>query len=117
MGEVGGTISDDEKIWGFIGWIASIVGAVLVLILKPNYRYARYWAYLSISFFIIIMLSGIVVGILGLIPLIGWLISAVIQIALLVTWILGIIKSLNKEYWQPPVIFDVAKVLGIEKYR
>ncbi|MEM1982758.1 MAG: hypothetical protein QXD94_05280 [Sulfolobales archaeon] len=109
-----GEISDDEKIWGFIGWLASIVGAILVLVLKPGYRYAKYWAYLSISFFMIIIASGIVVGILGLIPLIGWFIGLIIQISLFITWILGLVKSLNKEFWKPPIIYDIAKIIGIE---
>lgn len=110
-----GEISESERIWGFIGWLASIVGAVLVLVLKPEYRYAKYWAYLSISFFVIAIISGIVVGILGLIPLIGWFIGLVIELALLITWVLGIIKSLSKVFWKPPLLYDLARMFGIER--
>lgn len=108
-------VSEDERIWGFIGWLASIVGAVLVFILKPRYRYARYWAYLSISFFVILIISGIVVGILSLIPLIGWFIGAIIQLSLLITWVLGIVKSLSRVFWRPPIIYDLAKLFGVEE--
>ncbi|MEM2376146.1 MAG: hypothetical protein QXZ10_00825 [Sulfolobales archaeon] len=108
-------VSENERIWGFVGWLASIVGAVLVLILKPEYRYAKYWAYLSISFFVITIVSGVVVAILSLIPLIGWFIGLVIQLVLLITWVLGIIKSLSRVFWRPPLIYDLAKIFGIER--
>ncbi len=108
-------VSEDEMIWGFIGWFASIVGAILVLILKPRYRYARFWAYLSLSFFVVLIISGIIVVALSLIPLIGWLIAAIIQLSLLIAWVLGIIKSLSRVFWRPPIIYDLAKMLGVEE--
>ncbi len=111
----GRDISEDERIWGFVGWLASIVGAIVVLILKPEYRYAKYWAYLSISFFVIIMVSGVVVGILSFIPLLGWFIGALVQLSLLITWVLGLLKSFSKVFWKPPVIYDLAKMFGIER--
>ncbi len=108
-------ISDDERTWGFIAWLVSIVGAILALVLRPTYRYAKYWAYLSISFFIAVVVSSVITTILGFIPLIGWIISALIWLALLILWIIGIIKSLSREYWRPPVIYELAKALGIER--
>lgn len=108
-------ISEEEKMWGFIAWLLSVVGAMLALFLKPNYRYARYWAYLSISFFIIIIIASVITGILSFIPLVGWLINALLGLSLVIIWVLGLIKSLNREYWKPPVIYDLARSLGIER--
>ncbi|PUA32553.1 MAG: hypothetical protein B7O98_07865 [Zestosphaera tikiterensis] len=116
-------ISEDEKIWGFIAWVGFIVGAIIALALKPTYRYSKYWAYLSISFTIAIVLGAIVLGIvtavLNLIPFVGWLISGLLQgiygLVILVAWIFGIIKSLGKELWRPPIIYEIAKYVGIEK--
>lgn len=109
------SIKQDEITWGIIAWIIPLVTAIVALVLRPGYKYAKYWAYLNLSFFIVIIISSIVAAVLGIIPIIGWLLSALIWIALLLVWVIGIIKSANSVYWKPPVIYDLAKALGIEK--
>lgn len=111
----GSDIGQDEATWGLIAWIVPLVGAIVALVLRPGYGYAKYWAYLNISFFIVIIVGGIVASILAFIPFIGWLISILIWIALLIVWVVGIVKSANKVYWKPPLIYDLAKALGIER--
>ncbi len=115
--------SEDEMIWGFIAWAAFIVGAIITLVLKPKYRYSKYWAYLSISFTIAVVFGGIVLAVvaevLGLIPFVGLLMRKLLQgiygLITLVVWVLGVIKSLSREYWKPPLIYDIAKYVGIER--
>ncbi|MEO3993097.1 MAG: hypothetical protein QN229_02135 [Desulfurococcaceae archaeon TW002] len=110
------TASDqDEVTWGIIAWIIPLVGAILALVLRPGYKYARYWAYLNISFFIVIIISSVVTAIVSIIPLIGWIISLLIGVTLLILWIVGIIKSASRVYWKPLIIYDVARALGIER--
>lgn len=108
-------VSEEERIWGFVAWLLSIVGAVLVLATKPKLRYAKYWSYLSISFFIVVIVSGVICRILNLIPLIGNIFSIFVGIVLLVLWIVGIVRSLEYEYWKPPLIYDIALAIGIER--
>ncbi|MEM4623736.1 MAG: hypothetical protein QW816_06780 [Desulfurococcaceae archaeon] len=105
-------VSEDEKIWGFVAWLIPLIGGILVLVLKPSYRYARYWAYLSISFFIVVVGAQLVSIIFDLIPIIGKLISALIGLGLLITWIIGVLRSLEKTFWKPPVIYDIAKIIN-----
>lgn len=105
-------VSDEEKLWGFIAWLIPLIGGVLALVLKPGYRYAKHWAYLSISFSILIVAAQVVNAVLVFIPFVGWALSMLINLGILVTWILGIIKSLEKTWWKPPVIYDVARMLG-----
>ncbi len=107
---------DEEKLWAFIAWLIPLIGGVLVLLLKPDYRYARHWAYLSVSFFIVAMLASIVAYLISLIPfmhLLGLVVSVIFGALLLVFWILGILKSINRVYWSPPIIYDLAKQLGL----
>jgi uncharacterized membrane protein len=108
-------VSDDEKIWALLAWLLSIIGAILVLVLKPTYRYAKYWAYLSLSFFIVAIIVGVVNSILALIPIVGWVISILISLAIAILWIIGIVKVLQITWWKPPLIYDIAKAVGIEK--
>jgi len=86
------------------------------LVLKPDYRYARHWAYLSVSFFVVAIIASIVAYILSLIPFInilGLALGALFGVLLLVVWILGILKSLENVYWTPPIIYDLARRLGL----
>ncbi len=115
MSERSSQVSEEEKIWGLIAWLLSIVGAVLVLTIKPNLRYAKYWSYLSISFFIVAIISGAICGIISLIPFIGSIFTIFIGIALLVLWIIGMVKSLEYEYWKPPLVYNIALAIGIER--
>jgi len=106
----------EEKIWGFIAWLIPLVGGILVLVLKPDHRYARHWAYLSVSFFVVAIIASVVAYILSLIPFInvlGLALGALFGALLLVVWILGILKSLENVYWTPPVIYDLARRLGL----
>jgi len=109
-----GGVSEDEKLWALIAWLLSIVGAVLVLILKPGYRYAKYWAYLSISFFIVLIVAMFIGRILAFIPFIGWFFAALIELGLVILWIIGIVKVLQITLWKPPIVYDIAKMIGIE---
>ncbi|MEM0227699.1 MAG: DUF4870 domain-containing protein [Ignisphaera sp.] len=109
------SISEDEKLWGFLAWLLSIVGAVLAMVLKPGYRYAKYWAYLSLSFFILIIIASVISMVLAIIPFVGWVLAGLISIGLVVVWIIGIIKSLQPTWWKPPLVYDIAKAIGIER--
>jgi len=54
---------------------------------------------------IILTLAWVAWGVLWIIwwiPIIGWLLSTVVAVALLVLAIIGIIKSLGGEYWKLP---------------
>ncbi|MCL7395783.1 MAG: hypothetical protein LZ170_00090 [Thaumarchaeota archaeon] len=106
-------IGSEERIWGFIAWLIPLIGGILVLVLKPDYKYAKHWAYLSISFFVVAVIASIVAYILSFIPFLGLALSALFGLILLVVWIIGILKSLNNVYWSPPVIYDLAKRLGL----
>ena len=114
MAQQSGGVSEDEKLWALIAWLLSIVGAVLVLILKPGYRYAKYWAYLSISFFIVLIVAMFIGRILAFIPFIGWILLALIELGLVILWIIGIVRVIQITLWKPPIVYDIAKMIGIE---
>jgi uncharacterized membrane protein len=109
-------VSEDERLWGFVAWVIPLIGGVLALALKPNYRYAVYWAYLSISFFIVIVGVWVAVLVSSITPLIGpiisFIMSAVMGILLLVAWIIGMVRSLEVKWWDPPLIYEIARKLN-----
>jgi uncharacterized membrane protein len=107
---------------GFIAWVISLIGGILALALKPNYKYAVYRAYLSISFFIVIIRGWVVVFVFSIIPLVDHILSSImgviIGVGLLIVWIIGILRSLEINWWRPPLIYDIAKILNprLEEY-
>ena len=109
------SISSDERLWGLLAWALLIVGAVIALIFRSGSRYVRYWAYLSISFTIVIIVAFAISMILSLIPFIGWVLGILIDLFLVITYIIGLVKVLSDEAWRPPVVYDVARVIGIER--
>lgn len=109
------SVGEEERLWGFIAWLLSIVGAILAMVLKPSYRYAKYWAYLSISFFIVAIAASALGAVLSIVPLLGHIFSALISLALFVTWVIGLVKSLQMTWWRPPLVYDIAKAIGVEK--
>ncbi len=112
---ISASTGDEERIWGFLAWLLSIVGAVLGLLLKPQSRYVRYWSYLSISFFIVILIALVISFIISFIPIIGFLINILIMLGIVIIYIIGIVKSLTGDYWRPPIIYNIATMLGIER--
>jgi uncharacterized membrane protein len=110
----------EERLWAFIAWVATIVGAIVALIFKPHYKYTMYWAYLSISFFVVAVIVRVSIGILSLIlsiiiPFVGAILSGVIgtlcSLLLFIVWMLGVVKSYRGEYWKIPMVYDIAEKL------
>ncbi len=105
-------VSSDEKLFGFIAWLFSIIGAVIALIAGPKTEYVRRWASLSIAYFIVVIIVYIVAFILSFIPFIGIVLFWLIQVAVVLFWLWGIIVSLRGEYWNPPVVGAIADKVG-----
>lgn len=85
-----------------LGWIT---GLVFILIEKEN-RFIRFHAMQSIITFGVLMVVGIV---LGMIPMLGTMLSLLISIGQLALWIVLMIKAYQGEYFKLPVVGDIAE--------
>ncbi len=103
----------DIFIWQLIAWVFSIVGALIAYFAGPRDPRVIHWEKLSIAFFIAYIVAYIVSLILGLIPYIGWILSTLIWIAVLIVWIIGIIKIIQREEWKPPILWDIAEKIPL----
>jgi uncharacterized membrane protein len=113
--EVTGTqgVTEEEKLWGFIAWLIPLIGGIIGLVIKQGSNYVRHWSYLSIGFFIVLVIGQVINIIFSFIPFIGRLLVVLVDLGLLVIWIIGILRSLEKNLWKPPIIYDIAKILGL----
>ena len=91
---------EENKIFAALSyvWIMSIV----ILILKRDSEFASFHAKQGLVLFIISI-------ILGFIPFIGWILE--FAVALLV--VVGIIKALMGEKWEIPLLGQLAKKINI----
>jgi uncharacterized membrane protein len=113
--EVTGTqgVTEEEKLWGFIAWLIPLIGGIIGLVIKQGSNYVRHWSYLSIGFFIVLVIGQVINIIFSFIPFIGRLLVVLVDLGLLIIWIIGILRSLEKNLWKPPIIYDIAKILGL----
>ncbi len=113
--EVTGTqgVTEEEKLWGFIAWLIPLIGGIIGLVIKQGSNYVRHWSYLSIGFFIVLVIGQVINIVFSFIPFIGRLLVVLVDLGLLIIWIIGILRSLEKNLWKPPIIYDIAKILGL----
>ena len=105
--------ASDVFVWQLIAWIFSIVGALIAYFAGPRDPRIIHWEKLSIAFFIVYIIAYVVSFVLGLIPLIGGVLSILIWLTIIVVWIIGIIKIIQREEWKPPILWDIAEKIPL----
>ena len=102
---------EEGKTFAAIGYLG-ILFLIPLLAAKDN-KFAQFHAKQGMMLFIV----GIVVVILSVvflfIPCIGWAIALILCLGWLVLAIMGIVKSLQGEYWKMPVLGGWAEQLNI----
>jgi uncharacterized membrane protein len=84
------------------GWIT---GIIFFIIEKEN-KIVRFHAVQSIAISVVLM---VVYFILGLIPIIGWIIMPFVGIASFILWIILMLKAYQGKMYKLPVIGDFAE--------
>ena len=103
--------NSEGVLWAFLAYLLSIIGFLLVLLLKKDNKFAMYHAKQSLVLFIASVIINVVGGV---IPLLGWFIILPLGgVFLLVLWIIGIINALTGKEKPLPLIGQFAKKLNI----
>ena len=98
---------EDNKILAAIGYISIL--CILPLVLKPKSEFCKFHGKQAL----VLLIAGIITMVIGIIPVLGWIVSFVGGIAILIMSILGILKALNGEYWEMPYVAEYAKKINI----
>jgi uncharacterized membrane protein len=85
----------------------TIIPAIIFLVMEPYNKMAfvRFHAWQCISFAVVLTVIHIV---LLFIPIIGWILSALVSLASLLLWIMVILKASKGEWYKLPIIGDFA---------
>lgn len=80
---------------------------IIPLLVNRQSPFTKFHINQGIVLFIIEVIGGIVGGILGWIPFIGWIITTAISIIMLVLSIMGLVNTLNGRALRLPVIGNI----------
>jgi len=94
-----GKVSQQDKTWAAISYLW--VAAILVLAVKKDSKFAQFHAKQALILF--------VAEVFWWVPLVGWVLGTVAFVLAIV----GIIKSLNGEWWEIPLVSSLAKKINI----
>ncbi len=95
----------DKKVTGIVAYF-SLVGW-LIAYLAGDKEGAKFHLNQALVLAISEIVLGILGNVLGLIPIIGWIISSVLSILLFVCWVLGLIGAIKGEEKPVPVVGSI----------
>lgn len=93
----------DNKIWAALSYVG-ILFILPLLVNGGNSRYGKFHANQGFILFLAGIVCGIAGAILGMIPIIGGILSALLSLALLALTIIGIINAANGKAKELPLI-------------
>ncbi len=96
-----------ETAAGVVAYI-TFIPAIIFLALEPYNRssFIRFHAWQSIFFGVVVIASNVI---LGLIPIIGWLLLVPLSLVFLIMWILVMMKASKGERFKIPFIGNFAE--------
>jgi uncharacterized membrane protein len=91
----------NDKTIGIVAYL-TIIGLIAAIVLNRENKnaFATYHIRQSLG----IAVSGLALAIVGLIPFIGWLISILGSVFIVVLWIIGLVNALNGKEKPVPVL-------------
>lgn len=93
----------ESKLFAFLGVFLTIIGFVIVMLVRKDDKYAMYYAKQGF----VIFLAGVAIWAVSLVltfALIGLFIGPILNIVLLVLWVIAIVNSLSGEMRPTPLI-------------
>jgi len=98
---------NDNKVFAAIGYLGIL--CLLPILLKKDSKYAQFHGKQALVLFI----AEVAVMFVNIIPFLGQLVWFFASIFFLIISIVGIIKSLQGEYWEMPILGEYAKKIKL----
>ncbi len=102
---------EDNKVIAAIGYITVL--CLVPLMMAKDSPFAQHHAKQGLVLFIAEVVIFFLNGILAFIPIIGWLVAVVLNVGVVVLALMGIMKSLQGEKWEMPLLGQYAKKIKI----
>lgn len=89
---------EENKILACLSYIGILF--LIPLLAKKDSKFCQEHAKQGIVFFI----AGLILGVISMVPLLGWLVGFFGWIVMLILGLMAVIKTLQGEFWEIPVI-------------
>ena len=103
----------DANLTAALAYLLGFLTGILFLVIEKDSRFVRFHALQSTMLFLVIFVATILTNILWAIPLVGWLISILLNILLvsvtLILWLFLMFKAYKGEKFKLPVLGDLAE--------
>jgi len=100
-------VSQEDKIWAALSYIWIL--ALVALLFKRQSGYVQFHAKQGI----VLLIAEVILWIIGMVPVLGWLVSFLGHIVILVLAVLGIVAALVGRYWEMPFLGEYAKKINL----
>ena len=95
----------DENVAGLLTYVFGFITGIIFFVMEKESRFVKFHAMQSILLSVVfIVLSSV----LGLIPILGWLMLLLLSPVGLILWILMMYKAYKHEWFKLPVIGDIS---------
>jgi len=94
----------DRKLFAFLATFLSIVGFIIVLIVKRKDNYVMYYAKQSLVIFVIGVIAGTIGNLFIWVPIMGELIRFALGVLMLLVWVISWVNALSGKRKQIPII-------------
>ncbi len=100
----------EENIAGLLCYVLGWLTGIVFLVLEKENKFVRFHAMQSIATFLPLMVIAWIIGwIFMWIPFIGWAISTLIWILVLILWLILMFKAYQGEKYKLPIVGDFAE--------
>jgi uncharacterized membrane protein len=96
----------EANLAGALTYVLGPLTGILFLVLDKDSKFVRFHAMQSTITFVAMFVISLV---LGMIPILGWILLLPFQLAVLILWIFLMYKAFNREKFKLPVIGDLAE--------
>jgi len=96
----------EANLAGALTYVLGPITGILFLVLEKESKFVRFHAMQSTITFVVLFVISLV---LGMIPILGWLLLLPLQLAILVLWLFLMFKAFKGEKFKLPAIGDMAE--------
>ena len=96
----------DENVEGALCYVLGFITGIVFLVMEKDNKFVRFHAMQSIVTFLALFVISMVIGI---IPVLGWMLSGLLGLVGLVLWLLLMFKAYQGEMYKLPIAGDLAE--------
>lgn len=98
----------EENIAGLLCYLGTIVTGIIFFALEKKSSFVKFHAMQSIVLYVFLWILGLGVG---YVPLVGWLLKALISLTGFILWIVLMVKAYQHEQTKLPIVGDITENL------